>query len=130
MAKAVLTTKIEPSYDDLPEFRYHFPRTYLYQVSAAVGDWIVYYEPRRRSSDPSSRGGRSAYFATARVTQVVPDPTLPDHFHAHVSDYLQFDVPVPFRDGAHFHEAGLRRSDGGTSKGAFGRSVRGITDAE
>ncbi len=44
---AIFTTKIEPAYDDLPEERYHFPRTYLSQVEAAVGDWIVYYEPRR-----------------------------------------------------------------------------------
>lgn len=29
MTKAVLTTKIDPTYDDLPEQRYHFPRTYL-----------------------------------------------------------------------------------------------------
>jgi putative restriction endonuclease len=28
MAKAVFTTKIDPTYDDLPEFRYHFPQTY------------------------------------------------------------------------------------------------------
>jgi putative restriction endonuclease len=28
MAKAVFTTKVEPTYDDLPEFRYHFPRSY------------------------------------------------------------------------------------------------------
>lgn len=34
MAKAVLTTKIDPTYDDLPEQRYHFPRTYLRQVEA------------------------------------------------------------------------------------------------
>ena len=37
MAKAVLTTKVSPTYDDLPEVRYHFPRTYLNQVSSAVG---------------------------------------------------------------------------------------------
>lgn len=51
MVKAVLTTKLEPTYDDLPEERYHFPRTYLRQIEAAVGDWIVYYEPRRSSGD-------------------------------------------------------------------------------
>lgn len=28
-------------YDDLPEVRYHFPRTYLNQVQAAEKDWIV-----------------------------------------------------------------------------------------
>lgn len=91
LVKAVFTTKVEPTYDDLPEFRYHFPRTYLRQVEAAVGDWIVYYEPRRAGSDPSSRGGRQAYFATARVVSVQQDPMLPDHFYAFVTDFLEFD---------------------------------------
>lgn len=49
MAKVVFTTKIDPTYDDLPEARYHFPRSYVRQAGAAVGDWIVYYEPRRSS---------------------------------------------------------------------------------
>ncbi len=47
MTKAVFTVKAESGYDDLPEERYHFPRTYLRQVEAALGDLIVYYEPRR-----------------------------------------------------------------------------------
>jgi hypothetical protein len=68
VSKAIFTTKAEPIYDDLPEFRYHFPRTYLRQVEAMVGDWITYGEPRRSSADPRSRGGRQAYFAAARVT--------------------------------------------------------------
>ena len=55
MAKAVLTTKVHPSYDDLPEDRYHFPRTYLNAAREALGDWIVYYEPRRVSADLSSQ---------------------------------------------------------------------------
>lgn len=29
MANAVFTTKVSPTYDDLPEVRYHFPKTYL-----------------------------------------------------------------------------------------------------
>jgi putative restriction endonuclease len=41
MPKAIFTTKIDPTYDDLPEERYHFPRTYLRQVEAARGNWIV-----------------------------------------------------------------------------------------
>jgi len=130
VTKAVFTTKVDPTYDDLPEFRYHFPRTYLRQAEAAVGDWIVYYEPRRISGDLSSRGGRQAYFATARLNSVQPDPVLPDHFYAFVSDYLEFDHPVPFRDGAHFYESALMREDGETSKGAFGRSVRSLPDRE
>ena len=65
--KGIFTTKPFSSYDDLPETRYHFPKTYLNQVQRTGGDWIVYYEPRRSSVEPSSRGGRQGYFATARV---------------------------------------------------------------
>lgn len=130
MTKAVLATKADPAYDDLPEIRYHFPRTYLRAAERAIGDWIVYYEPRRIGSDPGSHGGRQAYFATARVTAVEPDPATPDHFYAFVTDYLEFDRPVPFREGRHYYEDGLRRDDGGTSKGAFGRSVRPLPDHE
>ena len=130
MAKAIFTTKVDPTYDDLPEFRYHFPRTYLRTVEAAIGDWIIYYEPRHTSGELSSRGGRQAYFATARVASVEPDPTLPDHFYAFVEGFLEFPGAVPFRDGNHCYETSLRRSDGGTSKGAFGRAARPISDSE
>jgi putative restriction endonuclease len=102
----------------------------LRQVESSVGDWIVYYEPRRTSGDLSSRGGRQAYFAAARVVSVQPDPTIADHFYVFVSDFLEFDRAVPFKEGNHYYEAGLRRADGGTSRGAFGRAVRPITDAE
>ncbi len=130
MANAIFTTKVEPHYDDLPEFRYHFPRTYLGQVTAALGDWIIYYEPRRASVDPSSRGGRQVYFATARVEQIVPDPRTPDHFYAYLSDFLPFARPVPFKEGGHYHEASLRKPDGSTNKGAFGRAVRPLPPTE
>src|SRR5215813_7591286 len=96
MAKAVFTTKASPSYDDRPEEYYHFPATYLNQVRAALGDHIVYYEPRRSSTDESSRGGRQAYFATARVDSIIDDTAKPGHFYALLSGYLDFDHPVPF----------------------------------
>ncbi len=130
MAKAVLTTKVNPTYDDLPEVRYHFPRTYLGVARAAVGDWIVYYEPRRTSGDLSSRGGRQSYFAVARVNSIEPDQRLADHFYAYVTDYLELYRPVPFREGEHYFESALMRPDGQTSKGAFGRAVRAIPDRE
>jgi len=130
MAKAVLTTKPEPSYDDLPEMRYHFPRTYRRQVEAALGDWIVYYEPRRANADAASRAGRSAYFATARVVRIEADPNLADHFYAFVEDFLPFDRAVPFREGAVTYEHLLTKDDGSTNKGAFGRAVRQLSDAE
>ncbi len=37
MANAVLTLSVGSVYDDLPELRYHFPRTYLNQIQAAEG---------------------------------------------------------------------------------------------
>jgi len=130
MTKAVLTTKVEPSYDDLPEERYHFPRTYLRQVEAAIGDWIVYYEPRRTNADVQSRGGRQAYFAKARLQRIEPDPIRDGHFYAIVSDYLEFDRSVPFRENQGTYEQGLTKLDGSTNKGAFGRAVRNLSDAE
>lgn len=130
MAKAVLITKVDPTYDDLPEERYHFPRTYLRQMEQAVNDWIIYYEPRRTTGDLSSRGGRQAYFATARLVRIESDHGLKDHFYAFVADYLEFDQPVPFKEGLHYYESSLQRDDGKTNKGAFGRAVRAIPDHE
>ncbi|MEH2612422.1 HNH endonuclease [Bradyrhizobium sp. AZCC 1693] len=130
MAKAVFTTKVTPGYKDLPEARYHFPRTYLNQVSQAVGDHIVYYEPRRTSVELSSIGGRQCYFGVARVTAVVEDAELADHYFALISDYLDFDLPVPFAEGSEYYESALKKADGSTNKGAFGRAVRLVPDTE
>jgi putative restriction endonuclease len=130
MAKAVFTTKVTPGYKDLPEARYHFPRTYLNQARQAVGDHIVYYEPRRSSIDLSSFGGRQSYFGVARVTAVVEDDALADHYYALVDDYLDFDRPVPFSEGSEYYESALKKADGSTNKGAFGRAVRLIPDEE
>lgn len=130
MAKATLTTKVDPTYDDLPEQRYHFPRSYLRQVEAAKGDFVVYYEPRRSTGDLSSRGGRQAYFATARITDVIADPKRTDHFYALVDSYLDFARAVPFREGQHYYESAIQRDDGATNKGAFGRAVRALPESE
>lgn len=124
MAHAIFTTRADSIYDDLPEVRYHFPATYLNAVRRAVGDWILYYEPRRGR-------GRQCYFAIARVERVVPDPTRADHYYALMSGYLEFVVPVPFREpSGHYWESILQKPDGTTSKGAFGRAVRQIPDHE
>lgn len=130
VAKAVFTTKVSPTYDDLPERRYHFPRTYLGQAKQALGDWIIYYEPRRSSGDLMSSGGRQSYFATARLDRIVHDPVRPDHFYAEVSNYLEFVRPVPFAEGTNYREDALRKPDGSTNKGAFGRAVRILPDSE
>jgi len=123
-------TKVQPAYDDLPEQRYHFQSAYLRQVQETVGDWITYYEPRRREPSGNKTGGRLAYFAVAKVVGVRADERVADHFYADVTNYLEFDRAVPFREGEHYYEAALQREDGGTSKGAFGRAVRTMPDRE
>jgi putative restriction endonuclease len=132
MTKAVFTTKVTPSYKDLPEERYHFPRTYLNYVQQTVGDYIVYYEPRRSSAELSSRGGRQSYFGVARVESVIEDAALPGHYFAIIdrTTYLDFDTAVPFQEGGEYYESALEKDDGSTNKGAFGRAVRLIPDGE
>jgi putative restriction endonuclease len=122
MTKAVFTTKMTPSYKDLPEERYHFPRTYLNYVQQTIGDYIVYYEPRRSSAALSSRGGRQSYFGVARVDSVIEDVALPDHYFAIIdpTTYLDFDTAVPFYEGGEYYESALEKDDGSTNKGALG----------
>jgi putative restriction endonuclease len=130
MTKAILTTRVTPSYDDRPEDYYHFPSAYLNQVRAAVGDQIIYYEPRRVDSSPSSRGGRQAYFASAQVDEIRNHPTQPDHYYAQISNFLPFTRAVPFREGAHYYESRLKNDSGGTNLGLAQRAVRNISDSD
>ena len=82
MANAVFTHADGSVYDDHPEERYHFPRTYLNAVHQTVGDWVVYYEPRRVRAGSEQTGGRQAYFAVAQVARIERDPSREDHFYA------------------------------------------------
>lgn len=126
MANAVFTTKAQPVYDDLPEWKYHFPKTYLKQASEAIGDLILYYEPRREGAELSGRSGRQVYFAIARLDRIEADANHVGYYYAYVSEYLEFPKPVPFRIDGFYFESALRKADGSTNKGAFGRSVRVI----
>lgn len=129
MANAIFTTSESSAYDDQIERWYHFPKTYLRQAEQAIGDLIVYYEPRR-TTGPNSATGRRAYFAVAELVRIEPDPVRPDHFYAHLRNFLEFDRAVPFQEGGQYYESALRKEDGSTNKGAFGRSVRVIPREE
>lgn len=129
MTKAIFTTSEGSAYDDHPESRYHFPKTYLGEAQKALGDLIIYYEPRRNAG-LSSSAGRLSYFAVARLDEIRNDPDRTDHFYALMSQYIEFDQPVPFKEAGKYFESKLRKADGSTSKGAFGRSIRSIPDNE
>jgi putative restriction endonuclease len=51
-------------------------------------------------------------------------------FFANVSNYLPFTRPVPFAQGQFYYETALKKADGSTNKGAFGRAVRVLPDQE
>jgi putative restriction endonuclease len=67
--KAVFDTKAASGYDDDIVERYHFPNDYLPTAKKAVGDWIVYREPRRG-------GGSMGYIAVAWVNSDRPRSEL------------------------------------------------------
>ena len=129
MANAIFTTSESSAYDDQPDVRYHFPKTYLGQAKLAEGDWILYYEPRR-TAGPSSDTGRQSYFAMAWVDRIEIDAQKDDHYYAYLKSYIEFDQPVPFREGKRYFESALTKDDGSTNKGAFGRSIRTIPKEE
>jgi putative restriction endonuclease len=91
MGFGVFIHRSDSIYDDSPAERYQFPSQYLQRVQACLGDWIIYYEPRKVTE---TRG----YFAVARVEQVVPDPAAPGMYLALIEpgSYLDFVNHVPF----------------------------------
>ena len=100
--KGVFEISGNSRYDDAITERYHFPSNYLSIARELVSDWIVYRETR-------VAGGRMAYIAAAFVERIDADPSDPSHFYARVRDYLEFDQPVPYRDGSgRFAEQFLR----------------------
>lgn len=100
----VFVHRRDTHYDDKPDERYQFPKIYLSRATQIVGDWAVYYEPLKA-------GGRG-FYAVAFVEQIVPDPTLPDHYLALIrkGDYIDFPTPVPHRIDGELVEAGLRNA--------------------
>ncbi len=123
MTKAVFLTKIGSVYDDLPEERYHFPKRYLGRVEETLGDWIIYYEPRRNN-------GRMVYFATARVADIHQDPSRTDRFYARVEHYLEFETPVPLKEGNRYYQTSLLKPDGSINPGRAQSAVQPISEDE
>jgi len=122
--KAIFDTRSESGYDDQIVERYHFPNRYLAEAEKALGDWIVYREPRRG-------GGRSGYVAVARLLRIDSDPNQPDASYARVTDFLAFDRVVPLRREGGFHERQLDFVHSALLGSRLrGRSVRTISDEE
>lgn len=121
MGFGVFIHRADSIYDDSPATRYQFPKPYLERASATVGDWIVYYEPVK------VRGSRG-YYAIARVSEIVPDPTVADMYLALIEpgSYLEFPNPVPFNDANGWVETGVLNEQGRVS-GRAQAAVRPIS---
>jgi len=124
MAFGVFIHRHDSIYDDSPAERYQFPRQYLGRVHACIGDWILYYEPRKMRD---TRG----YFAIARVQTVIPDPAAAGMFIAVIApgSYLDFARPVPFADANGVLETGVMNEQGRIS-GRAQAAVRPISPAD
>jgi putative restriction endonuclease len=107
MGFGVFIHRSDSIYDDSPAERYQFPSQYLSRVQACVGDWIIYYEPRKVAE---TRG----YFAIAKVSQVMLDPKAPNMYIALIEpqSYLDFINPVPFSNAAGVVESGVLNEEG------------------
>jgi putative restriction endonuclease len=129
MAKAIFLHRPDSIYDDDLSSRYDFPRRYLGTVKRTVGDWIVYYEPGKAMGGR----GRRAYFAVARVTDVIDNPAAEGRHLASIDplSFLSFDRPVPQIEDGFVVESGIRAADGRLMRGGKVQSaVRAITDAD
>jgi putative restriction endonuclease len=124
VAFGVFIHRSDSIYEDSPAERYQFPSQYLARVEACIGDWIIYYEPRKAQE---SRG----YFAIAKVQQVIPDPGTSGMYIAVIEpgSYLDFVNPVPFRDAGGLSERGLL-NEAGRISGRAQSAVRPISPAD
>ncbi len=124
MGKVVLTQKDDSRYADQDGVAYHFPRRYLDRISNAVGDYALFYQPRR-----GVRG--QCYWAIAKIDEIRPDPVEPNHFYALLSDHAEFPQPIkPWKTPTATWESSIQLDERTLSRGRMGWSVRPIPDDE
>jgi putative restriction endonuclease len=124
MGHGVFIHRADSIYDDSPAERYQFPSQYLGRAEACVGNWIVYYEPRKVAE---TRG----YFAVAKVEQIIPDAGAPGMYIAVIEPgtYLDFVNPVPFSGPNGVIETGVLNAEGRIS-GRAQSAVRPLSSGD
>lgn len=110
MGFGIFIHRSDSIYDDSPAEQYQFPSQYLNRAQACLGDWIIYYEPRKVDA---TRG----YFAMAKVQQIIPDPKAAGMYLALIepNSYLEFSRPVPFNGPNGIVERGVLNEQGNIS---------------
>lgn len=122
MAFGIFIHRRDSIYDDTPAVRYQFPAQYLSLAKAVIDDWIIYYEPKKVTKT-------KGYFAVAKVSDIVEDPTQKDMFFALIEpgSYVDFGDPVPFVKSGVYPETGVLNEKGNVS-GRAQAAVRPISD--
>lgn len=124
MGYGVFIHRSDSIYDDSPAEQYQFPRQYLGRVQSCVGDWIIYYEPRKVAA---TRG----YFAMAKIERVIADPATNGMYLALIAPgtYLDFVNPVPFSGASGVVEQSVLNEQGQIS-GRAQSAVRPISPSD
>jgi len=120
--KAIFYHKPDSIYDDITGEQYHFPSQYLTRVEETLHDWIVYYGP--------VMGLVSRYYTgVAKVIEIIADPEKEKHFYAKLSDYIDFDNYLDYKDQKRY-EPKLLQADGSINGGYAVQAVRRLDDLE
>jgi putative restriction endonuclease len=124
MGYGVFIHRSDSVYDDSPAEQYQFPRQYLGRVQSCVGDWIIYYEPRKVA-------GTRGYFAMAKIERVIADPATNGMYLALIAPgtYLDFANPVPFSGASGVLEQSVLNEQGQIS-GRAQSAVRPISPSD
>lgn len=124
MAFGIFLHRTDSIYDDIPSVQYQFPKQYLSRAKEFVGDWIIYLEPSKVKDT-------KAYFALAKVLEIIPDPKQNNMYLALIEpgSYLDFGNHVAFRDGDLVLEQGLLNEWGAIS-GRAQAAVRPISPVD
>lgn len=125
MTKGVLHHRPDSEYDDVPESQYQFPPRYRKVAEDLVGDWIVYYEPKKFA-------GRAGYNAVARIRDIIPDPSVSDMFVARIEpgSFLPLSRFVPRDEFDRPIESCLRNDDGSLNRGKIQQAMRRLPERD
>ena len=124
MAHAVFIHRSDSIYEDSPAEQYQFPPHYRTRAEASVGDWIVYYQPRKAVA---TRG----YYAVAQIDRITPDPSNAAMFLAIVKSgsYLEFPTSVPFTNKSGVVERGIL-NEAGRISGRAQAAIRPLSHSD
>lgn len=126
IVNSIFTTKCDGVGDGRIETSYVFKSVNLNQAEASIGNWIIYYRPTRAARSALPPG----YFAMARVEGIDPEPVRPGYLLARMADYRRFDRTVPFKEGGHYYEKALGKTDATGNPGQFSLGVRNLPPIE